>query len=102
MPAAVLAQLEQEGEHVLRHRGGAVGGDVRHRDATGANVNGKHVPYVPRSTLRAGVTVDLTRGWAANASYAAVGRTDARRSGTIVQRVRQLGGRGVMTDTARR
>jgi hypothetical protein len=36
MPAAVLAQLEQEGEHVLRHRGGAIGGDVRHRNAAGA------------------------------------------------------------------
>ncbi len=59
-----------------------------HRDATGANVNGKHVPYVPRSTLRAGVTVDLTRGWAANASYAAVGRTayNERNTASFVQK----------------
>eukprot|EP01035_Chromulina_nebulosa_P034125 gene34126-45752_t len=59
-----------------------------HRDATGASVNGKHVPYVPRSTLRAGVTVDLTRGFSANASYAAAGRTvyDERNTATFVQK----------------
>lgn len=59
-----------------------------HRDATGASVNGKHVPYVPRSTLRAGVTVDLTRGFSANASYAAVGRTvyDERNTAAFVQK----------------
>lgn len=47
----------------------------RHRDATGASVNGRHVPFVPRSTLRTGVTVEVAPGLTANASYAAVGRT---------------------------
>jgi len=46
-----------------------------HRDSTGANVNGKRVPFVPTYTLRTGVTVDLTQGFSANASYAAIGRT---------------------------
>ncbi|PAW67505.1 MAG: hypothetical protein B9S34_05350 [Opitutia bacterium Tous-C1TDCM] len=59
-----------------------------HRDATGASVNGKQVPYVPRSTLRAGVTVDLTHGFSANAGYAAVGRTayDERNTARFVQK----------------
>jgi iron complex outermembrane recepter protein len=46
-----------------------------HRDATGASVEGKQVPFVPRYTLRTGVTVGLGQGWSANASYGAVGRT---------------------------
>lgn len=46
-----------------------------HRDALGANLSGKHVPYLPRYTLRTGVTVDLGSGFTANASYQEVGRT---------------------------
>ncbi len=59
-----------------------------HRDATGTSVNGKQVPYVPRSTLRAGVTVDLAHGFSANASFAAVGRTayDERNTARFVQK----------------
>jgi iron complex outermembrane receptor protein len=46
-----------------------------HRDASGANVNGKHIPFVPKCTLRTGVTIGFGHGLSANASYAAVGRT---------------------------
>ncbi|MDP3069125.1 MAG: TonB-dependent receptor [Opitutaceae bacterium] len=46
-----------------------------HRDATGVSVFGKRVPFVPRSTLRTGVTVDLGGGFTGNASYQIVGRT---------------------------
>jgi len=46
-----------------------------HRDASGTRVDGKSVPYVPRFTLRTGVTVDFGGGFSANVSYAAVGRT---------------------------
>jgi iron complex outermembrane recepter protein len=46
-----------------------------HRDASGARVDGKQVPFIPKFTVRTGVTVDLGRGLSANASYAAVGRT---------------------------
>ncbi len=46
-----------------------------HQDSTGRVVNGNQVPFIPRSTLRTGVTVDLGGGFSANASYAAVGRT---------------------------
>ncbi|MBM3854295.1 MAG: TonB-dependent receptor [Verrucomicrobia bacterium] len=47
-----------------------------HRDATGARIDGRRVPYVPRLTLRTGVTCDFGRGFSASASYAAVGRID--------------------------
>ncbi len=47
----------------------------RHRDANGADVAGRRVPFVPRHTLRTGVTVELGHGLTANASYAAAGRT---------------------------
>jgi iron complex outermembrane receptor protein len=58
-----------------------------HRDSTGASVNGRRVPFVPRSTLRTGVTVELAQGLTANASYAHVGRTyyDERNTGTFAQ-----------------
>jgi len=46
-----------------------------HRDASGTRVDGKSVPYVPRFTLRTGVTVDFGGGFSGNVSYAAVGRT---------------------------
>ena len=46
-----------------------------HRDSLGVRVDGKRVPFVPRYTLRTGVTVDFGQGFSANASYAAVGRT---------------------------
>jgi outer membrane receptor protein involved in Fe transport len=46
-----------------------------HRDASGARVDGKRVPFIPALTLRTGVTVDLGQGFAANASYAAFGRS---------------------------
>ncbi len=47
----------------------------QHRDALGARVDGKHVPFVPKFTLRTGVTIDFGQGFSANASYAAVGRS---------------------------
>jgi len=47
-----------------------------HRDAAGARIDGRRVPYVPRLTLRTGVTCDFGRGFSASASYAAVGRID--------------------------
>ena len=46
-----------------------------HRDASGARVNGKRVPFIPAATLRTGVTVDFGQGWSANASYAAIGKS---------------------------
>lgn len=47
----------------------------QHRDATGASVNGKHVPFIPAATLRTGITVNLGQGFTGNASYALVGRS---------------------------
>jgi iron complex outermembrane receptor protein len=46
-----------------------------HRDASGARVDGKRVPFVPKLTLRTGVTYDFGHGFSANASYATIGRT---------------------------
>ena len=46
-----------------------------HRDSSGANVNGRRVPFVPSFTVRTGVTVDFGSGFSVNASYAGVGRT---------------------------
>jgi outer membrane receptor protein involved in Fe transport len=59
-----------------------------HRDASGASVSGKRVPFIPRSTLRTGVTVDLGGGFSANASYVAAGRTyyDERNTGAFSQK----------------
>lgn len=59
-----------------------------HRDALGARVDGKRVPYVPRSTLRTGVTVDLGAGFSGNASYQIVGRTyyDERNTAMFAQK----------------
>ncbi len=59
-----------------------------HRDASGARVDGKRVPFIPTATLRTGITWDLGRGLSANASYAAVGRTyyDERNTGTFAQK----------------
>ncbi|MBL9190626.1 MAG: TonB-dependent receptor [Opitutaceae bacterium] len=58
-----------------------------HRDATGVSMVGKRVPYVPRSTLRTGVTVDLGGGFTGNASYQIVGRTfyDERNTAMFAQ-----------------
>lgn len=47
----------------------------QHRDATGASVKGKHVPFIPAATLRTGVTVNFGQGFTGNASYALVGRS---------------------------
>ncbi len=59
-----------------------------HRDSSGARVDGRQVPFVPKLTLRTGVTVDLGRGLSANASYAVVGRTnyDERNTATFTQK----------------
>jgi iron complex outermembrane receptor protein len=59
-----------------------------HRDASGVRVDGKSVPYVPRMTLRTGVTVDLGGGFSGNVSYAAVGETqyDERNTATFAQK----------------
>lgn len=46
-----------------------------HADANGTRVDGNQVPFVPRHTLRTGITVDLGAGWSANASYSHHGRT---------------------------
>jgi outer membrane receptor protein involved in Fe transport len=46
-----------------------------HRDATGTQVDGRHVPFIPKHTLRTGVTVDLGQGFSVNASYVSIGRT---------------------------
>lgn len=58
-----------------------------HRDASGARVNGKRVPFIPAATVRTGVTVDFGQGWSANASYAAIGRSyfDERNTATFAQ-----------------
>lgn len=59
-----------------------------HRDASGASVSGKRVPYIPQSTLRTGVTVDLVKGLSVNASYIAIGRTfyDERNTAMFAQK----------------
>lgn len=59
-----------------------------HRDATGASVAGQRVPFIPTYTLRTGVTVDFGRGFSANASYAAIGRSyfDERNTTMFTQR----------------
>jgi iron complex outermembrane receptor protein len=58
-----------------------------HRDSSGARVDGRQVPFVPKLTLRTGITVDLGRGLSANASYAVVGRTnyDERNTAAFTQ-----------------
>ena len=58
-----------------------------HRDASGARVDGKRVPFIPSATLRTGVTVDFGQGWSANASYAAIGRSyfDERNTAMFAQ-----------------
>jgi iron complex outermembrane receptor protein len=58
-----------------------------HRDANGARVDGKRVPFVPEFTLRTGVTIDFGQGFSGNASYAAVGRSyfDERNTAMFAQ-----------------
>ena len=58
-----------------------------HRDASGARVDGKRVPFIPSATLRTGVTVDFGQGWSANASYAAIGKSfyDERNTALFAQ-----------------
>jgi iron complex outermembrane receptor protein len=60
----------------------------KHRDSTGASVNGKHVPFIPEFTLRTGVTIDFGQGFSGNASYAAVGRSyfDERNTSAFSQK----------------
>jgi len=48
---------------------------AEHRDATGASVNDKKVPFIPKYTVRTGLTADFGGGFSGNISYAAVGRT---------------------------
>jgi iron complex outermembrane receptor protein len=59
-----------------------------HRDASGARVDGKRVPFVPKLTLRTGVTYDFGHGFSANASYAVNGRTyyDERNTAMFAQK----------------
>ena len=59
-----------------------------HRDARGAKIWDKQVPFVPRYTLRTGLTLDLGRGWSVNGSYQATGRTsyDERNTATFQQK----------------
>ncbi|MBI4622462.1 MAG: TonB-dependent receptor [Verrucomicrobia bacterium] len=59
-----------------------------HRDATGTSVDGNHVPFIPKLTLRTGVTVDLANGLSANVSCTAVGRSffDERNTATFSQK----------------
>ena len=59
-----------------------------HRDATGATVHGRQVPFIPKYTLRTGVTVGFGHGVSANASYAAVGRSffDERNTAAFAQK----------------
>jgi len=59
-----------------------------HRDATGASVDGKHVPFIPKFTLRTGVTVDFGQGFSGNVSYASVGKLyfDERNTSTFAQK----------------
>lgn len=59
-----------------------------HRDSVGGNVSGKFVPFVPKYTLRTGVTVDFGGGFSGNASYTAIGRTyfDERNTTLFSQR----------------
>jgi iron complex outermembrane receptor protein len=59
-----------------------------HVDSSGASVKGKRVPFIPAYTLRTGVTIDLGHGFAANASYAAIGRShfDERNTAMFAQK----------------
>jgi iron complex outermembrane receptor protein len=59
-----------------------------HRDTSGASVKEKRVPFIPTYTLRTGVTVLFGQGFAANASYAAVGRSyyDERNTAMFAQK----------------
>ncbi|HUR58244.1 MAG TPA: TonB-dependent receptor [Opitutaceae bacterium] len=59
----------------------------RHRDSAGASVNGRQVPFIPKYTLRTGITVDFGRGFSGNLSYGAIGRTyyDERNTAMFAQ-----------------
>jgi iron complex outermembrane receptor protein len=59
-----------------------------HADSSGAKVNGRQVPFVPKYTLRTGATLSLSRALSINASYAATGSTayDERNTGTFTQK----------------
>jgi iron complex outermembrane receptor protein len=59
-----------------------------HRDASGARVDGKRVPFIPKFTVRTGITVELGQGFSANASYAGIGRTyfDERNTSSFAQK----------------
>ncbi len=63
-----------------------------HRDSSGASVDGRHVPFVPRHTLRTGLTYDFGGGFSANASYASIGRTnyDERNTAMFSQKSYQI------------
>ena len=59
-----------------------------HTDSSGAKVNGRHVPFVPKYTFRTGATLSLTKAVSFNASYAATGTTfyDERNTGMFAQK----------------
>jgi len=59
-----------------------------HADAVGNSLDGRRVPFIPRSTLRTGFTLALAKGLSANASYAVVGRTffDERNTAAFAQK----------------
>ena len=59
----------------------------RHTDAAGNNVSGNRVPFVPRFTVRTGVTIDLGNGLSGSASYAGVGRSyfDEQNTAAVAQ-----------------
>ena len=59
-----------------------------HADSSGAKVNGRQVPFVPKYTLRTGATLSLSRALSLNASYAATGSTayDERNTAAFTQK----------------
>ena len=59
-----------------------------HIDSAGNKVNGRQVPFVPKYTLRTGVTVSLSQALSVNASYAATGSTayDERNTAAFTQK----------------
>lgn len=62
-----------------------------HADAAGNSLDGRRVPFIPRSTLRTGFTLALAKGLSANASYALVGRTFFDESNTAAFAQRAYG-----------
>tara|TARA_B100001123_G_C15341648_1_gene1035231 strand:- start:954 stop:3056 length:2103 start_codon:yes stop_codon:yes gene_type:complete len=48
---------------------------AKHRNALGLDVSGNHVPFVPESTLRAGIRFESERGFFGSTSYTSFGKT---------------------------